>query len=318
VVKRILAAAFLYACALHAQRPSRLAGTYALRICASDCSANDSSENLNAGFIVLSDRPLDLKHIPFAARFRIRDVRDDSIRDQPANACFSLAKKRPAKVMAGIIPNAVTRWSVSHDTVDVLLYASPDAFYSLRGMLVKDTLIGVGTESGYIGGFFNNPAGTIQAVRTGPPDISKCFSDSLIAEYAKMPEPTYADYKIGVMLDVRDRAEASGDTALFRLAYHPGGLVTDENGMTYYSIDSIVPAKLKSSAYNRLHPREIVRGHAPRVAADRNIAYIEEYSESIPAGSGLKSPRRRTRRVTIAQASGDQWVILREITINER
>ena len=77
--------------------------------------------------------------------------------------------------MAGIIPAAITNWSAHGDTVQVQLCASPDASYSLRALVKDGYLLGLGRQSGFIGGPFDETTGPAHGVRLGAP-VTRCSS----------------------------------------------------------------------------------------------------------------------------------------------
>jgi len=76
--------------------------------------------------------------------------------------------------MAGIIPAAITTWTTSGDTVQVELYASPDAHYTLTALVKDGRLVGAGRESGFIGGPFDHGKGPAHGVRLGDADVTRC------------------------------------------------------------------------------------------------------------------------------------------------
>jgi hypothetical protein len=65
-------------------------------------------------------------------------------------------------------------WTQRGDTVRVLLYASPDAFYHLTAKARDGLLVGLGRQSGFIGTEFDNPGGDVHGVRIGPADVRRC------------------------------------------------------------------------------------------------------------------------------------------------
>jgi hypothetical protein len=159
-------------------RPAqRVAGTYAVWFCADACAARDTASASVTGYLVLSDTAL--SRDAFSAQ-----IIDDSMflgrGRETVNACFRL-ETRPGKrglMMAGIIPAAVTNWTSSGDTVEVQLYASPDAGYTLRALVKDGRLLGAGREAGFIGGPFDEGKGPAHGVRVGDADVTWCTSGS--------------------------------------------------------------------------------------------------------------------------------------------
>jgi hypothetical protein len=159
-------------------RPAqRVAGTYAVWICADACAVQDTAAAPVAGYLVLSDKALN------------RDAFSDEIvrgsmffglsaSERAKPACFRLETRPgiPRSLMAGIIPAAITSWTTSGDTVQVDLYASPDAGYTLRALVKDGRLTGVGRESGFIGGSFDRGTGPAHGVRVGDADVTRCSS----------------------------------------------------------------------------------------------------------------------------------------------
>lgn len=77
-------------------------------------------------------------------------------------------------MMAGIIPVGITSWRARGDTVTVTLYASPDAFYTLKALAKGGALLGSGRESGFIGTAFDEHRGEVHGIRIGAADVTKC------------------------------------------------------------------------------------------------------------------------------------------------
>jgi hypothetical protein len=154
-------------------RAHRVAGTYAIWLCKDACAARDTAAAAVAGYLVLSETPLSqdafsAKIIDASMFFERREV--------GPNACFRLDQRQRGGLMAGIIPAAITNWSARGDTVEVQLYASPDASYSLRALVKDGRLLGVGRQSGFIGGPFDQATGPAHGVRLGAADVTRCSS----------------------------------------------------------------------------------------------------------------------------------------------
>ena len=156
----------------------RAVGTYAVWLCKNVCTAGDTAHSDVSGFVVLSSGTLDLGSLPQRDLKRIRDESTFLLWDKVATACFSLTTHRKNVMMAGIIPRGLTRWSMRGDTLRTTLYASPDAFYTLRAVLQRETLNGRGSDSGFIMAAFDDDAGSVYARRIGDEDASVCFPGS--------------------------------------------------------------------------------------------------------------------------------------------
>jgi hypothetical protein len=171
----LLVSALVYSAACLPSRAQRVTGTYAVWLCKNACAARDTAGADVAGYLVLSGTPLRLRQDAFAAK--IIDASMFFYRgDQKPNACFRLDARKGSRLMAGIIPAAITNWSTHGDTVQVQLYASPDASYNLRALVKDGHLLGLGEESGFIGGSFDHITGPAHGVRLGPADATRCTS----------------------------------------------------------------------------------------------------------------------------------------------
>lgn len=327
-VRFLLALAVLPA-SLASQAPSRLSGTYALWLCEKTCTAADTSNAEVSGFLVLDDFGLDLARIPLKARYKIRESSYALVESREINACFSLRRRDPKRLtmMAGIIPEGLTTWTRKGDTLNVGLYASPDAFYTLHAAIGHDRLSGNGYDSGFIGDFFSKSSGVPFAIRIGPPDVGKCFSPELVQKYESGPAPSdsYERDQIGILtlLERRDEGRKKHDARLAASAYSEGATLIDEFGTRYTSNDSIV------AYYQRRTPTPdmVRRRDWPLVLtlAGGKTAYVEEYLESaVPAAKQKASRVRRSRRISILFKTTDAnewsngWIISREITLDER
>lgn len=159
-----------------AQADTGVAGTYALWRCSGECAVADTAGGAPRGILVLSDTAWSRDAFPPAVSLRsgfllMRRTRDGFREGQP-NACFAISR---SVGMAGIIRHGATFWSVMGDSVEVRLYASPDAFHDLRARVGNGVLRGASREHGYVHGSFDHAAGRILGIRTGPPEITRCF-----------------------------------------------------------------------------------------------------------------------------------------------
>lgn len=156
----------------------QIPGTYRLKICAGVCEVDDTARTVAEGHIVLFESPGFLSTLPDSSREEL--TRGSYIR-QPgaANACFSIPR-RPAQVegrelYAGIDPRGVTHWSDVDGRIQIRIYQSPDAHYTLDGHLEGDHLAGDGRQ-GICCGYGPAPETRFFAERVGPPDPQVCLS----------------------------------------------------------------------------------------------------------------------------------------------
>ena len=164
---------------LHAQA-APVAGTYAVWLCKDACTVADTARAAVMGYLVLADGTLAMDSIADDVRASLLDESEIlrwSSKDgvSAPNACFAFTRGTQSRaLLAGIIPAALTRWEHRGDTIQVRLYASPDAAYTLRAMVRDGTLLGAGRESGYIGRAFDEKTGPVHGIRVGPPDARRC------------------------------------------------------------------------------------------------------------------------------------------------
>ncbi len=97
-------------------------------------------------------------------------------RGATANACFSLPI-RPTSVdgrelYAGINRRGVTQWSQAGKEIEVPLYRSPDASYTLVGTVKDRVYSGRGAQGNCCGG--ESPTTYFRVVRVGDADIATC------------------------------------------------------------------------------------------------------------------------------------------------
>jgi hypothetical protein len=94
-----------------------------------------------------------------------------------ANACFSLSHTQRSlqgqELYAGILRRSVTNWNSDARGIDVPLYRSPDASYTLRGTFYKNVYSGEGLQSFCCG--VSSPRSFFRAVRVAGPDLGKCL-----------------------------------------------------------------------------------------------------------------------------------------------
>lgn len=155
-----------------------IAGTYAVWLCDKECAVADTSTAaVVAGYLVLFDKPLPADALKSA---RSRELLDDSMfllgSYEKPNACFVLYRRtKELQLLAGIIPAGFTRWKSVSDTLVTTLYASPDAFFDLRGVITEGRLLSTSREHGHIFVPFDKAAGLTHGVRIGPPDLQRCL-----------------------------------------------------------------------------------------------------------------------------------------------
>lgn len=150
-----------------------MAGTYSVWLCAAECAARDTANAAVAGYLVLSESSFPPESFSNAILGKSLFLRS---RNGVPNACFRLERRGNIKLLAGIIPAGVTTWSVRGDTVSVLLYASPDAFFTLNAIVKGGYLLGFGRASGFIGNSFDERTGPAHGVRIGDADVTQCQS----------------------------------------------------------------------------------------------------------------------------------------------
>lgn len=156
-------------------------GTYEIWLCRVACPVADTATAPVAGYLVLSEDTLSRGPITPDAWAEMLDessfllIDRRSYRQLAPNACFAL-RSRTAQVslLAGIIPFGLTRWSSEGDKIQVQLYASPDAFYTLTAQVSGDRLLGGSREYGFIGEAFDQQLGPVHGRRIGPPDVGRC------------------------------------------------------------------------------------------------------------------------------------------------
>jgi hypothetical protein len=169
--------------ALESQRQQTVAwprpGTYEVRICNAPCDPAASDQAYVTGFLVLEASPYSKAELEEAApqypnetRFLLRAA------DGQPNACFTL-NRRPAPAFghAGIYPAALTRWvgDQKEGQVSILLFGSPDAWYTAHLTRRGDELRGRGVSRGGFEPGTVIPTDSIHARRVGPVDRSLCL-----------------------------------------------------------------------------------------------------------------------------------------------
>jgi len=151
-----------------------LAGTYAVWLCDSACAVSDTAAAPVAGYLVLSEAAIPPESFANGTLGKSLFLRTNN---PIPNACFTLEQRRRDALFAGIIPAAVTTWSRRGDSLSVLLYASPDAFYTLDAIVKDGYLLGVGREAGFIGASFDEQRGPVHGIRIGSVDLTRCSRD---------------------------------------------------------------------------------------------------------------------------------------------
>lgn len=156
-----------------AQQARPLAGTYRVSICRGPCEPDDTTRALAWGVLVLSERPIDPRRLPDT-----RKIDEDG--DAPYNACFTLVQAVDAPTLAGVEPAALTHWEHDRrDTIEVLLFRSPDSGYYADLRATPDGLRGRGHSWGIDMGPVQFPDDSLAARRIGPPDPSRCVATPL-------------------------------------------------------------------------------------------------------------------------------------------
>lgn len=150
-------------------------GTYTLALCREACSPGDTTDLLAEGTIVLLSDPADPEDFPP----ELTSSREWNLLlrgEGDPNACFRVWRRvgyvDGREFYPGIIPWAATVWSEAGGTWRMRIYRSPDAFFTLVGEAVGDTIRGAGVPRSYYGA---DPApAAFLAIRTGDPDPGAC------------------------------------------------------------------------------------------------------------------------------------------------
>ena len=157
-------------------------GRYRLVICAGDpCTIADSAKAVSTGYLTLFADSLILDRLPEDVRtyYQRRGIFLLAMSPRSMNACFELRRQMKAvndiEMYAGIIPNGGTTWRVVDGQLNVTVYASPDAFFRLKGELRDGHSKGVGWHYDCCG------KGTLNfmrfiAERVGPARLDDCRS----------------------------------------------------------------------------------------------------------------------------------------------
>lgn len=155
---------------------AQLAGTYRLTICASECSASDSG--VVRGSLVLLRDSVRIDTLAANIRSTLASGHRLLRPGVSANACFTLRRDdshiHGRELYAGIVNQSLTNWIALGQSIQVLLYLSPDASYDLVGIIDHGTYRGTGRQHNCCGG--TNPPTFFRAVRVGDPDLHACLS----------------------------------------------------------------------------------------------------------------------------------------------
>jgi hypothetical protein len=170
-------AASLVLHALPAAAQVSAAGTYEVRACMAPCDPA-SAPNVVTGMLVLTDEPFSLGPLSAVATSHLRESEEwlfASLEGRAPSVCFHLSRSpgAPRSFLASS-PVGVTEWKVAGDGLSVLLWASPDAGYVAQLRVDGRNLVGSGYR--WAPGEEYQPAGeVILAIRTGPPELARCF-----------------------------------------------------------------------------------------------------------------------------------------------
>lgn len=170
-------AVFLVLHALPGAAQVSAAGTYEVRACMGPCDPA-SAPSVVTGMLVLTDEPFSLAPLSAIASSHLRESEEwlfASLEGREPNACFHLSRSpgAPRSFLASS-PVGVTEWKVAGDGLSVLLWASPDAGYVAQLRVDGRNLVGSGYS--WAPGDEYQPAGeVIVAIRTGPPELARCF-----------------------------------------------------------------------------------------------------------------------------------------------
>ena len=325
--ERISSLAFLalLASAADAQSPAKAAGTYAIWLCPKACLADDSATASVSGYLVLSAEPMDLSSIPVRVRKHLLDRSSFLLSRTIANACFLLERRTPdVDMLAGGIPVALTSWTARGDTIEVALYASPDAFHVVRAVVRAGNLAGRGRESGFIGSEFDDDAGAVYGRRIGKADMSKCLSSKSLQRFRNADGPLGSDSSeiaVLTLLDRRDRAARTKDAAAGASIYSEYTGKTDVFGNNYYHRDSI------EAAFRRLYRdpaygnRRVVRHDWPVIRfVNPTTALVRDYQETVGASDHNRAvvPLRRTYSTLLVEKMAGLWLVTYEQTMEAR
>ena len=156
-----------------AQLDARVAGTYELLICKSDCGFTSDQSVIARGVVVLFNRSLSADEIKNVGTMPFASAPED------LRACFSGDRPEHAETYAFIQEKAAIAWSIENDVLKLELFRSPDAGYNAELRAQGDVLTGAGTSWGAGAGSPNFAKdNVIVGRRVGPPDISRCLVDA--------------------------------------------------------------------------------------------------------------------------------------------
>lgn len=326
--ERISSLAFLalLASAADAQSPAKAAGTYAIWLCPKACSADDSATASVSGYLVLSAEPLDLSSIPVRVRKHLHDRSSNLLRQQELpNACFLLERRTTdLDMMAGIIPVALTSWTARGDTIEVALYASPDALQVVRAVVREGNLAGRGRESGFIGSEFDDDAGAVYGRRTGKADMSRCLAAKSLQPFRNADGPLGSDSSeiaVLMLLDRRDRAARTKDAAAGASIYSGYTRKTDAFGNNFYHRDSVEAALRRLYRDPAYGNRRVVRHDWPVIRfVNPTTALVRDYQESVGASDRNRGvvPLRRTYSTLLVEKMAGVWLVTYEQTMEAR
>jgi hypothetical protein len=162
--------------ALNTFPAAQVAGTYRLTICVRPCTEGDTG--VVRGQLVLFANPVRLNTLPDTIRAALTERVGWLLRPSEApNACFALpsgpSHVQGRELYAGIIRRSFTHWHDAPAGITVLLYRSPDAFYSLVGTIDSSRFRGRGEQGNCCGG--DPPVTYFLAHRVGEADVNSCM-----------------------------------------------------------------------------------------------------------------------------------------------
>lgn len=155
-----------------------LSGTYRLMVCSGPCEPGDTSRVVAEGHLVLFESADFLGTLPDSAREKLTRRSIFYLASKVANACFSIPRRQPEvggrELYAGIHPRGVTNWTQVEGRVQIRIYQSPDAHYTLEGRAEGTDLIGEGRQA-ICCGYGPPPETSFLAQRIGAPDPQVCL-----------------------------------------------------------------------------------------------------------------------------------------------
>lgn len=147
----------------------KVAGTYEIIICKSNCSFSDPSNVFATTVVVLFDRAMSQEDMSRLDPFYHYDPSD-------VRACYAVDLKAHAQSYVGINKTGVSPWELTGNKIRFDLFHSPDAGYAVDIEHTGELMTGTGRSWGAGMGAPPPDFGpdVIVGRRLGPPNISAC------------------------------------------------------------------------------------------------------------------------------------------------